>query len=77
MILSITFSTLQAMSNLWQFGGKIEVEDNVDLARDINAAMYNILCSLPSEEDPLIPFYGLSPGMSPCLQVCDFLPLFG
>ena len=51
----------------------MEVEDNVDLARDINAAMYNILCSLPSEEDPLIPFYGLSPGMSPCLQVCDFL----
>ena len=62
-------STFQAMSKLWE-NGRIEVEDNMDLARDINAAMYNILCSLPSQQDPLIPFYGLSPGTSSAFVVC-------
>ena len=49
------------MKNLWN-SGRIEIDGNLDLARDINAAMYNIFCSLPTKKDPLIPFYGLSPG---------------
>ena len=65
-------STFQAMSKLWE-NGRIEVEDNMDLARDINAAMYNILCSLPSQQDPLIPFYGLSPGTAKVACFCRLL----
>ena len=64
--------TFQAMSKLWE-NGRIEVEDNMDLARDINAAMYNILCSLPSQQDPLIPFYGLSPGTTKVACFCRLL----
>ena len=59
---SNVLNKLQAMEELWS-NGKIEIEGNLNLARDINAAMYNILCSLPVKKDPLIPFYGLSPGM--------------
>jgi len=52
---------VQAWRHLWD-EGRIEVDGNPELASDLAAAQYNILCSLPVADDPVTPFYGLGPG---------------
>lgn len=46
---------------LWE-SGRIDVFGNEALATDITAAIYNILCSLPSVQNRVTPFFGLGPG---------------
>ncbi|KAL4217202.1 hypothetical protein ACF0H5_023655 [Mactra antiquata] len=51
----------QGWSDLWS-EGKIDIHGNQELSTNIAAATYNILCSLPGQDDHVTPFYGLGPG---------------
>ncbi|XP_052777171.1 protein-glucosylgalactosylhydroxylysine glucosidase-like [Mya arenaria] len=54
-------SHIKAWNDLWD-EGRVDINGDESLALDIAAAQYNILCSLPSHDDPITPFYGLGPG---------------
>lgn len=53
-----------AWYHLWN-SGRIEVAGNLSFARMVAASQYYILSSLPTEEDPLWPFCGISPNGLP------------
>ena len=52
----------QVWNEVWS-RGHIDVTGNKELSQDIGSAMYNILSSVPDNDDTITEFYGLSPGM--------------
>lgn len=57
---SLYTSHCQAWAGVWQ-RGRIDIVDNVKIARAVYSSFFYIISSLPLQHDPASPFYGLSP----------------